>query len=142
MKKVTKVFISTGALVGFSLLGNSEDVSASTWTPNTVDQIMTQMQEQKDEKQVLAVYEVQSGDTLSGIAEACDLTLDQILAMNDIPNPDLIHVGQLINLGYSEKANNFVAEKGQSVANNAKSYQVPTSNSAKQAMIETKDWTP
>jgi LysM repeat protein len=44
-------------------------------------------------------YTVQPGDTLSGIAEAFGVTLDELLAVNpQITNPDLIFVGQVINI--------------------------------------------
>lgn len=44
-------------------------------------------------------YVVRSGDTLSGIARACDVNLRDLLAANpQIANPNLIHVDQQINL--------------------------------------------
>lgn len=44
-------------------------------------------------------YIVRSGDTLSGIARACDVNLRDLLAANpQIENPDLIHVDQQVNL--------------------------------------------
>ena len=93
---------------------------------NSVDTIKAEMHKQQGNKQHLAVYRVQKGDTLSGIAEASGLTIAKILEMNDIPNPNLIHIGQLINLGYGQQANQFVSHQGQSVANNQKHYTVPT----------------
>jgi peptidoglycan/xylan/chitin deacetylase (PgdA/CDA1 family) len=41
---------------------------------------------------------VQSGDTLSGIARRFSTTVAAILAVNDIPNPNAIRVGQRITL--------------------------------------------
>lgn len=44
-------------------------------------------------------YSVRSGDTLSEIARACAINLSDLLAANpQITDPDLIHVGQQINL--------------------------------------------
>jgi len=43
-------------------------------------------------------YEVQSGDTLNGIARANGLTLGQIVALNNITNPNAIYVGQVLNI--------------------------------------------
>lgn len=39
-------------------------------------------------------YEVQSGDTLSTIAAEFDTTVEEILEVNDIDDPDLLHVGE------------------------------------------------
>jgi LysM repeat protein len=44
-------------------------------------------------------YTVQPGDSLSAIAAAHGLTLDQIISYNpQIPNPDMIHPGDIVNL--------------------------------------------
>lgn len=46
----------------------------------------------------VATYVVQRGDRLVEIATANDLSLGVLLALNDIPNPDLIEVGDVIFL--------------------------------------------
>ncbi len=43
-------------------------------------------------------YVVQAGDTLSGIAQRFGTTVDQLIAMNQIPDASLLAVGQLISL--------------------------------------------
>jgi LysM repeat protein len=43
-------------------------------------------------------YSVVSGDTLSGIAARYDTTVAQLVAWNNIPNPDLIYPGQKIRV--------------------------------------------
>ena len=43
-------------------------------------------------------YQVQAGDTLNKIAQANGLTLGQIIALNNITNPDSIAVGQVLNI--------------------------------------------
>ncbi len=43
-------------------------------------------------------HTVVSGDTLSGIAQKYGVSLDDLLRWNAINNPDLIHVGDSINL--------------------------------------------
>lgn len=43
-----------------------------------------------------AVYTVQSGDTLSGIASKYGLTYQALAAYNGLSNPNLIRVGQQI----------------------------------------------
>ncbi|MGW6913860.1 LysM peptidoglycan-binding domain-containing protein [Kitasatospora sp. NPDC054939] len=42
----------------------------------------------------ITFYTVRSGDTLTAIARMFDTTVDQLVAWNNIPNPDLINVGQ------------------------------------------------
>jgi LysM repeat protein len=49
-----------------------------------------------------ATYKVVPGDTLSGIAAANGMSTSQIEALNpQIKDPDLIHPGQIVNLGSS-----------------------------------------
>jgi len=43
-------------------------------------------------------YTVQPGDTLSGIALRFDIELDVLQTLNDLPNPDLLEVGQVLRL--------------------------------------------
>ena len=47
----------------------------------------------------MAIHVVAEGDTLSAIAEAHGSTLAEIISLNpQIPNPDLIHPGQEVNV--------------------------------------------
>lgn len=49
--------------------------------------------------QVIVMYKVRAGDTLSKIATAYHITLKELLAVNpQIKNPDLIHVGELVKI--------------------------------------------
>lgn len=43
-------------------------------------------------------YSVQAGDTLSGIAAANGISLDMLLSVNNLSNPDQLTIGQVINL--------------------------------------------
>lgn len=42
------------------------------------------------------IYIVQPGDTLSGIAQTFGVSLQDLLAVNDIADPNLLHVGQVL----------------------------------------------
>ncbi|MEA3335933.1 MAG: LysM peptidoglycan-binding domain-containing protein [Chloroflexota bacterium] len=44
-------------------------------------------------------YRVQRGDTLSGIAQQFNTTVEALMALNDIANPNFIYVGQSLRLG-------------------------------------------
>lgn len=57
-------------------------------TPNTEQAIAA----------IPAVHTVQSGDTLSGIANQYGLTVESILAANELLNPDILSIGQVITL--------------------------------------------
>ena len=50
------------------------------------------------------VYEVQAGDTLSGIAIRFGVEMEDLLAYNDLTADSLITVGQPLILGYAESA--------------------------------------
>jgi len=43
-------------------------------------------------------YTVQAGDTLSGIARTFDVSVDELVAANDIDNPNNISVGQELQI--------------------------------------------
>ena len=138
MKDMKSIVLGTVIASAGILAVGTETTQASE--VNSVATIKAEMHKQQGNKQHLAVYRVQKGDTLSGIAEASGLTIAKILDMNDILNPNLIHVGQLINLGYSQQANQFVSHQGQSVAKNQKQYTAPTSMRAQKAMNATKSF--
>ena len=48
--------------------------------------------------QSLITYTIVSGDTLSTIANRFGTTYQEIARINGIPNPDIIHVGQVIKI--------------------------------------------
>jgi murein DD-endopeptidase MepM/ murein hydrolase activator NlpD len=43
-------------------------------------------------------YMVQPGDTLASIAQLYGITLESILAINQVPNPNALEVGQILNI--------------------------------------------
>lgn len=49
-------------------------------------------------------YTVKKGDTLSAIAAANHVTVAEIVYKNSIENPDIIHVGQVLDI---PSANNY-----------------------------------
>lgn len=52
-----------------------------------------------------ASYTVKSGDTLSGIASLYNTTVNQIVSLNQLSNPNLIYVGQVLKLKNSQTTN-------------------------------------
>ncbi|MCA9881938.1 MAG: LysM peptidoglycan-binding domain-containing protein, partial [Anaerolineae bacterium] len=59
---------------------------------------------------IATTHIVQAGETLSIIADRYNITVDALLAENDLINPDIISVGQLLNLPAipTEQTNSFV----------------------------------
>lgn len=43
-------------------------------------------------------YTVKPGDTLSEIAKMYETTVEALVASNGIKNPDIIHIGQVLNI--------------------------------------------
>jgi LysM repeat protein len=44
----------------------------------------------------LVTYTVKEGDTLSGIAQAYDISLEDLIGANDLANPDFLQIGQTL----------------------------------------------
>ena len=88
------------------LLGNDTDASAqeyshSNWEARTVSEIREEINSQKEEQNTdngTIEYTFQWGDTLWGISEATDFSVDKLVQVNDIDNRSLIHVGTTIYL--------------------------------------------
>src|SRR5690625_513439 len=73
--------------------GWTADKSKSTVNPTTYLKNFLSS-EQKDDN----VYVVKAGDTLSGIANRFNTTVNELVKLNNISNPNLIRVGQKIKL--------------------------------------------
>ena len=75
-------------------------------------------------------YEVRPGDTLGAIASAHGVTLDQLLAVNDVADPDLIHPGdQIVIPGGGSDGGDVVhvVESGETLDQIAAEYSTDTS---------------
>lgn len=105
VKHLVKAGITLSAAALF-LLGNDTDASAqeysqSNWEPRTVSEIREEISSQKEEQNTdngTIEYTFQWGDTLWGISEATDFSVDKLVQVNDIDNRSLIHVGTTIYL--------------------------------------------
>lgn len=97
------VTLSAGALL---FLANQSEVNANeytstNWEPRTVSEIEAQIAEQKDNQdhgKEVVKYSFIWGDTLWGVSEATDISVDKLVQVNDIDNRSLIHVGSTIYL--------------------------------------------
>lgn len=80
--KVLAVGVTVG---GIALAMNQEKVSAESWTPRSVDQIKADIKGNE--------YTIVWGDTLSGISQATNISVQKLADMNKIANIDLIFAG-------------------------------------------------
>ena len=88
--------IGTSIIAGYGrpnwsvLAGSDKNVPATVATDNNVGDISNAA--------VLSTYTVQPGDTLYGIAAKTGASFDEIVRINKIMNPNLIHVGEVFKL--------------------------------------------
>lgn len=80
--KVLAVGVTVG---GIALAINQEKVSAEAWAPRSVDQIKADIKGNE--------YTIVWGDTLSGISQATNISVQKLADINKIANIDLIYAG-------------------------------------------------
>lgn len=109
MSTIQKYLLKSGAAVAiaglFAFANNTEasaqGYAAENWEARTVNQIAEEIEEQatnqENEKGSIS-YTFQWGDTLWGISEATDISVDKLVQVNDIDNRSLIHVDTTIYL--------------------------------------------
>ncbi len=66
-------------------------------------------------------YTVQAGDTLSGIASKFGTTYQELARINNISNPNLIYVGQVIKVN-GVSSNTYTVQKGDTLSEIAQKY--------------------
>lgn len=69
-------------------------------------------------------YQVCAGDTLSGIANRFNTTVDELVSINNIKNPNLIIVGQILKLKRDKQngSNIYVVQAGDTLSEIAQKY--------------------
>ena len=93
------------------------------------DACITETTEETSAAPTANKYVVVSGDTLSSIAVSFSTTVDQLLSLNlDITNPNLIWVGQVINVGEvtteepTEETHTYTIESGDTLGGIAQQF--------------------
>lgn len=84
----------TAALTGTFAVNNTMTAEAAEWEARTVEEVQTEIQSNGIESR----YTIQWGDTLGTIAKALDISVDQIVDVNEIANRDLIITGNTLHL--------------------------------------------
>ena len=111
---------------------DSNDTHAS-WRAKTVDDVKSVLLTAGKE------YTVQSGDTLSTIASATDLSVDEIAAANGVSDVNSIHVGETLKLDASAATatNTNVAPKADDTKANTEAPAESADTQAQQADTQT-----
>ncbi|ROY63026.1 LysM peptidoglycan-binding domain-containing protein [Enterococcus faecium] len=104
--KILRVLAIGATIGGIALATAHEKVDAAEWTPRTVEQIKADMKGNE--------YTIVWGDTLSGISQATNISVQKLADMNKIANVDLIYAGNklIFNGNVATVQNN----KGETVA--------------------------
>ena len=102
--------LAVGVVVGgIALAMNTEKAEAAEWSPRSVEAIKADVAKAKNNQ-----YTIVWGDTLSGISQATNLTVQKLADLNKIANVDLIYAGNtLVFDGNVVTAKN---DKGETVA--------------------------
>ena len=108
MSTVQKYLLKASATIAFASLfslgtmneTHAEEMSASNWQPRTVAEIEAEIEAQKQDQNGddTVEYTFQWGDTLWGISEATDFSIEKLAKVNDINNHSMIEVGTTIYL--------------------------------------------
>lgn len=80
---------------------SANEYTSATWEPRTVAEIADEISVQEDNQDAekdMTKYTFRWGDTLWGISQATDISVDKLVQVNDIDNRSLIHVGSTIYL--------------------------------------------
>lgn len=104
--KLLKVLAIGATIGGVALATDHDKVDAAEWTPRTVEQIKADMKGNE--------YTIVWGDTLSGISQATNISVQKLADMNKIANVDLIYAGN--KLVFDGNVATVQNNKGETVA--------------------------
>lgn len=104
--KILRVLAIGATIGGVALATTHEKVAAAEWAPRTVEQIKADMKGNE--------YTIVWGDTLSGISQATNISVQKLADMNKIANVDLIYAGN--KLVFDGNVATVQNNKGETVA--------------------------
>ena len=98
MARVAIAFVLATCLAALSACGDGGEEAAptATVTPAATVTPRTTPGATPSPTPIRGTYEVEPGDTLSGIADQFGVDLETLAAANDITDPDVIYPGQLL----------------------------------------------
>lgn len=98
--KLNKIILGTSfALAGLFAATNNNNVEAATWSARTIAEVSADLEATDD---TTTSYTIQYGDTLAAIAKASDVSVDALVAINDIQNANVIFPGTKLSFTKDE----------------------------------------
>ena len=98
--KLNKIILGTSfALAGLFAATNNNNVEAATWSARTVSEVSADLEATDD---TTTSYTIQYGDTLAAIAKASNVSVDALVAINDIQNANVIFPGTKLSFTKDE----------------------------------------
>lgn len=96
--------IAGAVIVGIALIWRAGPDTSDPATPTTSQQAAAPSPSPlpSPTPPKIVTYTVQQGDTLSGIAQAHDISLEQLIGANDLVNPDFLQIGQTLVIPQGE----------------------------------------
>ena len=92
--------VMAAVLLGITLIGQRGSEAGVSDTPTPTSEIIIQTPSPSPVVTATPMepvtYTVQAGDTLSGIAQEHDVSLEALVAVNDLADPDVLNVGQTL----------------------------------------------
>lgn len=101
--------VLAGAEIVFTILKDNYKKLAMTRNANIPNKQKKKGESKKSagtDKGSEETYTVKSGDTLSAIAKAHGVTVDDLVKLNNLPNANVLHVGQVLKLSPSTESDN------------------------------------
>ena len=97
---LNKIILGTSfALAGLFAATNNNNVEAATWSARTVAEVSADLEATDD---TTTSYTIQYGYTLAAIAKASDVSVDALVAINDIQNANVIFPGTKLSFTKDE----------------------------------------
>lgn len=104
--------IAGAVIVGVALIWRAGPDTSDPVTPTTSQQAVAAPSPSplpSPTPPKVVTYTVQQGDTLSGIAQDHDISLEELIGANDLVNPDFLQIGQTLTIPQGETENSPVS---------------------------------
>ena len=129
--KLNKIILGTSfALAGLFAATNNNNVEAATWSARTVAEVSADLEATDD---TTTSYTIQYGDTLAVIAQASDVSVNALVAINDIQNANLIFPGTKLSFTKDETT----GEVNEVTVEDSASEEITTYDVAEEEVTET-----
>lgn len=118
-------YTSRGIVSGISGYVDKNEFTKEILLENTSQIPEQEIKPQEEQNEI--IYTVKWGDTLNQIARKYGTTASELAKQNNIPNPNLIYVGQKIVIMLSNSKSTYTVKKGDTLSRIAREYQTTVS---------------